>query len=242
MAELRLSFGNAAADYERGRPGWPDEIAAVGGLPTGAHVLDLGAGTGKLTRVLARRFGEVTAVEPSDEMRELISGVEALRGSAEAIPLADESVDGVFCGNCFHWFDWPRALVEIERVLRPRGALVLGFHDDGGEVDPPYPEEAKDAFRRYRRPGVEGGGAIYKSGAWREPFASTSFEPLRVEVFRHDERIDRDGMISLALSQSVIAILPESERVALAAELRSILPDVTYRVPVRDEIYWTRLR
>jgi len=239
---LRLSFGNAASDYERGRPGWPDEVAEVGGLPRDAHVLDLGAGTGKLTRVLARRFARVTAVEPSDEMRTLIADVEALPGSAEAIPLADGSVDGVFCADCFHWFDWPRALAEIERVLRPRGVLVLGFHDDGGDTDPPFPKGASDAFRHHRRPGVEAGGAIYKSGVWKAPFEETSFEPLQEVLFEHDERLGRDDMISLALSQSVIAILPEDERLALAAELRSIIPDVTYRVPIRDEIYWTRLR
>ena len=139
MAELRLAFGNTAADYERGRPGWPDGIAAVGDLPPESEVLDLGAGTGKLTRVLARRFAKVTAVEPSESMRALIDGVETLAGSAEAIPLSDDSVDGVFCADCFHWFDWTRALEEIARVLRPRGVLVL-FWRDWWKTEPPPPE------------------------------------------------------------------------------------------------------
>jgi SAM-dependent methyltransferase len=244
-SELRLAFGNAAADYERGRPGWPDEVAAVADVPRGSAVLDLAAGTGKLTRVLVRRFSRVTAVEPDASMRAVCSQVTdchlVLEGSAEAIPLADGSVDAVFCGDAFHWFDWPVAIAEIERVLRPRGALVLCFHAGGGDTEPPYPHEAREAVERHRRPGVEPGGVIYASGAWREPFEGSAFEPLREELFDHDEHLDRDGMVSLSLSQSICAVLPEDERTALADELRSHLPEITYRVPVRDEIYWTRL-
>ena len=205
-------------------------------------MLDLGAGTGKLTRVLAAHFARVVAVEPSGDMRALISGVEALEGSAEAIPLADRSVDAVFCGDCFHWFDWPLALDEIARVLRPRGALVLGFHASGGDTDPPYPEEAAAVFERHRRPDVKTGGHLYSSGAWREPFEDSGFESLQETVFEHDEHLDRDVLVSLALSQSVCAVLSDEERATLAAELLPVIPDVDYRVPVRDEIYWTRLR
>jgi SAM-dependent methyltransferase len=239
---LRLAFGNAAVDYERGRPAWSEEVAKVGALPRTSEVVDLGAGTGKLTRVLAARFARVVAVEPSGDMRALISGVEALGGSAEAIPLVDRSVDGVFCGDCFHWFDWPLALDEIARVLRPRGALVIGFHAPGGDTDPPYPEEATAIFDRHRRSDVKTGGHIYLSGAWREPFDESAFESLQEIVFEHDELLDRDGLVSLALSQSVCAVLADEERATLAAELLSVIPDVEYRMPVRDEIYWTRLR
>lgn len=239
---LRLAFGNAAVDYERGRPAWSEDVAEVGDLPRRSEVLDLGAGTGKLTRVLAARFARVVAVEPSGEMRTLISGVETLEGSAESIPLADRSVDGVFCGDCFHWFDWPAAMNEIARVLRPGGTLVLGFHASGGDTDPPYPTEAEAVFERYRRVDVKTGGYIYDSGAWREPFDDSDFEPLQEAVFEHDEHLDRDGLVSLALSQSVCAVLPDEDRAMLAAELLSAIPDVDYRMPVRDEIYWTRLR
>ncbi len=245
-SDLRLSFGNAAADYERGRPGWPDEVAAVADVPSASAVLDLAAGTGKLTRVLVRRFERVTAVEPDPSMRAVCSRVTdcylVLEGSAESIPLADGSVDAVFCGDAFHWFDWPVAIAEIERVLRPRGALVLGFHAGGDDTEPPYPQPAREAVERRRRPGVQPGGQIYASGAWREPFEASAFEPLREEVFHHDEHLGREAMVSLSLSQSICAVLPDDERVALADELRSVLPDVTYRLPVRDEIHWTRLR
>jgi SAM-dependent methyltransferase len=166
---------------------------------------------------------------------------EVLEGSAEAIPLADRSADGVFCADCFHWFDWPVAIAEIQRVLRPGGVLVMCFHAGGDETDPPYPNEAEAAVRRYLRPDVQAGGAIYDSGAWKEPFADSSFEALREQVLEHEERLDRDGMISLALSQSIVAVLPEGERLALADELRGLIPDVTFTLPVRDEIHWTRL-
>jgi len=242
-AELRLAFGNTAEDYERGRPGWPDAVAEVGGLPPESEVLDLGAGTGKLTRVLARRFARVTAVEPDASMRAVCSRFagDVREGSAETIPLTDGSVDGVFCADCFHWFDWPVAIAEIERVLRPGGVLVMCFHASGGDTDPPYPEAAKDAFDRYRRPDVRAGGQIYESGAWKGPFADSAFGPLREELLEHEERLDRDGMVSLLLSQSIIATLPEEERLGLAGELRTLVPDVTFTLPVRDEIHWTRL-
>src|SRR5687767_9699381 len=101
--ELALSFGSVAGDYARGRPGWPQEAIDVVGLPRDARVLDLAAGTGKLTEALAQRFDEVVAVEPDDAMRAVIRHGTVLAGSAEAIPLPDASMDGVFVGEAFHW-------------------------------------------------------------------------------------------------------------------------------------------
>jgi SAM-dependent methyltransferase len=218
----------------------------VGGLAADSEVLDLGAGTGKLTRVLARRFAQVTAVEPDESMRAVAvlatSCCKVIEGSAEGIPLPDQSVDGVFCADCFHWFDWPAALEEIERALRPRGVLVLCFHQSNGETEPPFPEAANDAIERCRRPGIEPGGVIYQSGAWREPFEGSSFEPLREEVFEQEAWLGREEMVSLGLSQSVCAVLPDDERAALGAELLGLIPDVTFRLPLRAEVYWTRLQ
>jgi ubiquinone/menaquinone biosynthesis C-methylase UbiE len=116
-------------DYERGRPGWPPEVVDIPDLSSAATVLDLGAGTGKLTRLLVSAFGRVFAVEPAEAMRRLLvtlcPGAEALAGAGEEIPLPDASVDSVFAAEAFHWFDGERALAEIARVLRPEGALVL---------------------------------------------------------------------------------------------------------------------
>jgi SAM-dependent methyltransferase len=242
--ELRLAFGNAAEDYERGRPGWPDAVAEVGDLMPSAEVLDLGAGTGKLTRVLARHFASVTAVEPDAEMRALIRDAEALEGSAEAIPIGDTSVDGVFCAEAFHWFDWPVALREIARVLRPGGILVLCFSEPDGGPYIPLPEEGWEIAKRYRRPGVEPGGKMVESGAWREPFADpeSQFEPLRQESFPYVHDHSRDQLVARVLSTSIFAALPAGERHELGEQLRTVVPDTTYRSRLRAEVWWTRLR
>lgn len=121
----RTSFGPAAELYQAGRPHYPREML-LACLPEWANeVLDLAAGTGPLTANLLDIGLSVTAVEPLDDMRALIpSGARTLAGTAEAIPLPDDSVDAVFVGQAWHWFDVPRALAEIHRVLRPDGVVA----------------------------------------------------------------------------------------------------------------------
>ncbi|MCV6987402.1 class I SAM-dependent methyltransferase [Mycobacterium shinjukuense] len=124
-----LSFGAAAAAYERGRPSYPPE-AIDWLLPAGAHdVLDLGAGTGKLTTRLVERGLNVVAVDPIPEMLEVLRAslpeTIALLGTAEEIPLGDNSVDAVLVAQAWHWFDPARAIFEVARVLRPGGRLGL---------------------------------------------------------------------------------------------------------------------
>jgi SAM-dependent methyltransferase len=124
-----LSFGSAAAAYERGRPSYPPE-AIDWLLPSGArNVLDLGAGTGKLTTRLVERGLDVVAVDPIPDMLEVLSaslpGTPALLGTAEEIPLEDNSVDAVLVAQAWHWFDPARAIPEVARVLRPGGRLGL---------------------------------------------------------------------------------------------------------------------
>lgn len=127
--ERSLSFGVEAAAYERGRPSYPPE-AIDWLLPSGASdVLDLGAGTGKLTTRLVERGLNVFAVDPIPEMLELLSNslpeTPALLGTAEEIPLPDDSVDAVLVAQAWHWFDTERAVKEVARVLRPGGRLGL---------------------------------------------------------------------------------------------------------------------
>ncbi|OBF15805.1 class I SAM-dependent methyltransferase [Mycobacterium kubicae] len=124
-----LSFGSAAAAYERGRPSYPPE-AIDWLLPAAAHdVLDLGAGTGKLTTRLVERGLDVIAVDPVPEMLEVLRGslpqTRALLGTAEEIPLPDNSVDAVLVAQAWHWVDPARAVPEVARVLRPGGTLGL---------------------------------------------------------------------------------------------------------------------
>lgn len=127
------SFETVAAEYERHRPGYPEEAlrwaAEQLGVGSGARVLDVGAGTGKLTRGLVSLGFEVVAVEPGAPMlaqlRTAVPEAEAFEAPAESIPLPDESVDAAFAGQAYHWFDRERAVPELHRVVRPGGGLAL---------------------------------------------------------------------------------------------------------------------
>ncbi|HWJ96893.1 MAG TPA: methyltransferase domain-containing protein, partial [Acidimicrobiales bacterium] len=130
-------FGAGAAAYEKGRPSYSDDVVAWLverlGIAPGRTVVDLAAGTGKLTRLLAATGASVTAIEPVDAMRDQLlqacPGVEAVSGTAEAIPLPDRTVDALTVAQAFHWFDPAAALAEIARVLRPGGALGIVFNE-----------------------------------------------------------------------------------------------------------------
>ena len=133
MSDRSRSFDAVAAEYERHRPEYPEDalrwVVEQLGIEPGAHVLDVGAGTGKLTRGLVAFGFEVAAVEPGASMlhqlRTAVPEAEALEGPAEAIPLPDGSVDAAFAGQAYHWFDPQRAVPELHRVVRAGGGLVL---------------------------------------------------------------------------------------------------------------------
>jgi ubiquinone/menaquinone biosynthesis C-methylase UbiE len=239
--ELAQSFGSAAAEYERVRPGWPaaavEQAAELLGLGPDAEVVDLAAGTGKLTRLLAERFDRVVAVEPDDRMRALLE-VEAHAGTAERIPLPAGSADAVFVGDAFHWFDAPLALAEIARVLRPRGGLVL-LWNDWWETEPPIPEEATALLREpFERSGRSFEADVY---TWRGAFDGSPFESPREERLAHEVALPTEDLAALYCSTSSIATLPEAERSALRRRLVGLLSG-EYRLPVEIELVWTRLR
>ena len=237
MSELRLSFGNVAETYDRVRPPYSqallDRAQQELELDASARVLDLAAGTGRLTRELRRRFAEVVAVEPDERMLALHGS--ALAGSAEAIPLEDASVDAVFVGEAFHWFDPAAAIPELVRVLRPRGGLaVVSTH--WWETEPPLPDAALELLREpwerflpQRRP------------PWDDAFAAAPFEPLRYERAEAEMTVDPDELLTLYSTTSSLAAIPAAEREALLGRVRPLLQG-SYRLPLRHELTWTRLR
>jgi len=229
-----LVYDPVAENYERGRTGWPPAVAD--GV-AGETVLDLAAGTGKLTRVLVERFPHVIAVEPLAEMRRvgtlLVPRAEWLEGRAEALPLRDASVDAVFVADAFHWFDAAAAARELARVLRPGGTLVIVFaHFDGG-FRPELRPEASDAVRRVSRRTGRTGAPKVESGEWKAGFADAPFGKLEEGEVAFEHETDRDGVVAYYLSMSTVAARPQFERDELAAKLRELLPPTEHRVRVR---------
>ena len=244
--------GHWHEDYERGRPGWPAQAAHVAGVPAAATVLELGAGTGKLTRVLVARFSRVIAVEPDEAMRGLLAslcpGAEVLAGSAEAIPLADGSVDAVFAAEAFHWFDGERALAEIERVLTPHGALTLMWNVPAGPTEPST-ARVEELLTERAPPREELGhdpvdlnAARFSSGEWRAPFAASAFEELREVRLPNPQTLDRDALVAFFESMGWLGDLPDAERLSLVDQVRSLLDAHEYRRVWETRVYWSRLR
>ena len=222
------SFDAAAEAYEHGRPGWPPEAVEIAarrlGLERGAAVLDLAAGTGKLTRRLASRFGSVVAVEPLAGMRavleERIPFVRALAGTAEAIPLPDASVDAVFVAEAIHWFEPAAATAEIARVLRRGGGVAVLYNRlDWQDQATPWRAEADAVFQRHRLPADEVDPSDRER--WRPSLAALG--ELRDDAVEHVQRLDADGLIAMYGSFSGLAGLPPDRREAALAEIRAVL-------------------
>ena len=240
----RVGFGRAARAYERARPAYPAEavawLAERLDLRPGRTVVDLGAGTGKLSGLLVPTGARVVAVEPVDEMRRLlerIAGVEVLAGTAEAIPLPDASTDAVSVAEAFHWFNGDEALGEIHRVLRPACALALVWNRlDGTD---PVSAAFQEVIERYRgHPPVAG------SSRGREAFDRTTlFTPLELRTFANAQELDADTLADRAASESSIAILPEERRREVRGVVRALAWTKT-KVVLRyvTEVYISRRR
>jgi len=218
-----------AQDYERGRPGWPAEAVDI---PCEA-VLEIAAGTGKLTSLLVRRFPSVVAVEPADAMR--ARNPYAISGTAHDLPLRDDTVDAVFIAEAFHKFDDVDAVAEIARVLRPGGTLVLLWNVPDGPWAPAI--GAVEALLTERGPAptevaydpLDLDGPQYIEGRWRDAFDSSRFTPLSEMRFPHEQTVDREGLVSFLASMGWLADLPDSERLPLLGEVRSLLSAPEYR-------------
>ena len=212
MSELHpATRGFADSDrYERGRPGYPqaavDTIVAELGLRPGRTVLDLAAGTGKLTRLLVPSGARVIAVEPVRAMREKLEGFVALAGTAEQIPLTDAYVDGVTVAQAFHWFDADRALREIHRVLRRGGGLALIWN--ARDERQPLQAALSGIFDRY-----EGDTPRRNQREWTSLLAESGlFERTARMLFEHVQRVDEQAVVDRVLSVSFMAALPREEQ------------------------------
>jgi SAM-dependent methyltransferase len=238
------------ADYERGRPGWPREVVEVAGLPSTATALDVGAGTGKLTRLLVTAFAHVFAVEPAEAMRrELMARcptAEVRNGTAQDLPLPDASVDAVFAAEAFHWFYDDQALAQIARVLRPRGRVVLMWNVPAGPWDPSIAPAERLVLGRLPHADVGSdpldlGGLQRVRGDWRGSFSAAGFEPVRNIRLRNPQILDRDGVVAFLASMGWIADHADDERLPLLGEIGSLLTASTYRRMWETDVHLTRL-
>ena len=234
-------FGSAADVYERARPSYPEEamqwIAECTGLGRGSVVADVGAGTGKLTRLLVSMHARVIAVEPIEAMRaillETVAGAEVLNGVAEALPLEDESVDVVTVAQAFHWFDHAVAIPELHRVLRRGGYLVLIWNSRD------MTDELQRSLEELLAPLRE--SVPYQlGGKWREPLsASGLFGPPQEAQFAIAQQMTTAGVCERVTSTSFVAAMTTAEREVLLDQVRALTAgrDEPFAFPYVTEVY-----
>lgn len=232
-------FGVSADAYERGRPGYPSAAIAwlAQRLPlrAGVTVVDLAAGTGKLSHPLHETGARVIAVEPLAAMRRAIGAeIEAYEGTAEAIPLPDGSADAVTVAQAFHWFDGTAALAEIHRVLRPGGSLALLWNSRRMEdrIHAEIEQLIKPHCEHVPRHGTR---------AWREVFATTElFGPLEEAQFEHEQLLDAEQLEARVGSTSAIAALGADEREGVLTRVRALAAGGPVRMRYRCEVHLSR--
>jgi len=231
------SFDRAAAEYERTRPDYPDAVLDSVPVAVAATVLDLGAGTGKLTRVLVRRYARVIAVEPLEGMRAILERVvpeaEARAGRAEEILLPDASVDAVFAGQAFHWFANDEAVLEIARVLRPGSVVCLVWNSPDESRATPLPRAFLDYLGELRAERSVLGETPFAEVIGRGPFGE-----VHESSVAQDHVLDRAGLLDNARSVSWIASRPSDEQEQILRRLGELVPDGTYSIPNLANVMW----
>jgi SAM-dependent methyltransferase len=237
-----LGFEHAVADYERGRPGFPDPAVTFLddwlSLGPGRTLLELGAGTGKLTRLLAPSGARILAVEPLAAMRESLShnlpDVEVLDAVAEDLPLADGAVDAAVAAQAFHWFDGERALSELARVLQPGAPIALVWNVRDESV--PWIRELTELIEPYR-----GDAPSYRSLAWKGAFdANEAFSAPTLTSFPYVHDTTREGTVARVSSISFIATLAPDERERVAAAVRRLVPAEQVAFAYRTDVWISR--
>ena len=262
MAERAASFGDAASHYERYRPGPPVE-AVEWILPATApvgRVVDLGAGTGALSRLLVGRADEVVAVEPDDRMRavltESVPGVRAVAGRGESIPLPDASVDAVLASSSWHWMDPVPTLLEVGRVLVPGGTLAAIW--SGPDPDAPLITQAQallsggggDAVGIDSQSQAELSSALNDRSALVQALEippGVPFDQPEQTAITWEVALDADELIGLLGTFSWVILMEDDARARLLQTARRVLRDmlgvsgdVTVDMPYRAEVWKAR--
>ncbi len=218
-------YSIVAQTYAQGRPEYPSGILLWLkdnlGVTTGKLVVDLGAGTGKFTRLLAQTGANIVAIEPVEEMylqlEKTLPGVRLLPGRAEAIPLDTGSVDALVCAQAFHWFASEVALREIHRVLKPGGKLGLIWNVRDESVD------WVSAITKIITP-YEGDAPRFYKGDWRKPFDGRYFTAPEKTSFEYQHvGIAQQVILDRFLSVSFIAALPDGEKLKVAEQLHALI-------------------
>ncbi len=244
----KVGFDREAEVYERSRPSYPPEAVAwlVDNLRIGPGgvVVDLAAGTGKLTRLLAPAGAALVAVEPvvgmSEVLRRVLPAVPVVAGTAEALPFEASSVDAVCIAQAFHWFDAGRAFAELARVLRPGGRVGLLWNARDRAVD--WVDQVWAIM-----------DAVEKHAPWRDHerggdknlHGHPGFGPLHAETFRHEHAMTPAGVVERIQGVSHVAVLEPAAQAVVLDSIRDVLathPDTRgrdeLRIPYRVDCYW----
>ncbi|WP_332846797.1 class I SAM-dependent methyltransferase [Pseudomonas lactucae] len=248
-ASAQQGFSTQAGTYAQGRPDYPRQLSGwltqTLAVDANSTVIDLGAGTGKFTRLLSTLAPTLIAVEPvaamGAQLTRLLPDVRLVDGTAESMPLPTASADAVVCAQAFHWFSTRAALAEIHRVLKPQGRLGLVWNVRDESVG--WVAAITEIITPY-----EGDTPRFHTGRWRETFTGEYFSDPEVTCFAYQHvGSPREVIMDRFLSVSFIAALPDAEKATVTAQLQTLIdthPDLrgrdTVAFPYQTQAYCCR--
>lgn len=240
-------FARGAEEYERGRPSYAagavELLVRELSIGPDTTVVDVGAGTGKFTRLLVPTGARVVGVEPVAEMREVfgrvLPGVEVVDGTAESMPLGDALADVVTAAQTFHWVDAVPAVAEVARVLRPGGGFGLVWNSRDTSV--PWVRQVKELMDRVAGDAPRYGSA--SGGGWRQAVADHGgFGPVERAEVGHEHPMTPETMRARVASTSYVSALPDAEREEVLREVDAIVAPLgaSFAEPYVTEVFWCR--